>query len=199
MSHTTTKRKRTSLTGGTGGGWSAVAGAYIPSVQFNRKCQALPIELREKIALYAHPIHPCKYEINNKGYEERLFVRLPVGLRLRCFDGTDGEEDYFISYKPGYSNSRQIGMDFDGFYEFYLTNGCYYTTNIEVWEGVSPTTQVLQALRMSVVQPTRGLYPLLPTRILNKYYLIAIRKSFWRWEVARDGGIQVTGFSWSNF
>ena len=65
----------------------------------------LPIELCEKIALYAHPIHPCKNEIDGNPYGELLFGV----LRLECFR----------PYNPGYSNARQIGRGVGGFYNFY--------------------------------------------------------------------------------
>ena len=72
----------------------------------------LPIELCEEIALYAHPIHPCKNEIDGNPYAELLFGVLQPSLRL-----------FYIRdlawYNPGYSNAHEIEMDVNGFYDFY--------------------------------------------------------------------------------
>jgi len=69
----------------------------------------LPIELCEKIALYAHPIHPCKNEIDGNPYGELLFSLL----------------SYNLSYNPGYSNARQIGRDVDGSTISTIGGTCY--------------------------------------------------------------------------
>ena len=69
----------------------------------------LPIELCEKIALYAHPIHPCMNEIDGNPYGELLF-----GV-LQPFD----VHSYTRPYNPGCSNAYEIEMDVNGFYEFY--------------------------------------------------------------------------------